>query len=633
MGQLPRRRHRSPRHRLRDAREHRGASQRDVRPQGHRRRLHGLRHRHPAGGRGRRLPQHTRPDRRQRLPLQARHGYGPASPNVDFFNNIVRDARSFLEIATGEVEGFASDHNLFWSSDGNQNRFAIGPAQNLSSWQAKQDGTSVLLADRNSRVSDPLFVPGAGTTDDYYTQSGSPARDRALDNTGAIYSVPAPTSGSAKPTTLQTRKSLRYRNRRRRVAGRGVQRSVRPVHRHARRDAAGGDVAAAVGLSKGTAQAWTGMAAIVLFDDVSGHIKARDGSAYTAVTAIPYQAHATYRVRFVVDVPARRYSAYVTPPGGAEITIGTNLAFRTEQQTLTSLDTRTVAAGIGSLQACSLQISATPDPSPSTTTVFALGDGADGSTASRALANYIGAEPRPLLLPRRRLCHRHRGRVRAQLRARSTARSATGPIPSSATTSTTTAAAATTRTGSNKRGWTRSRRSTARTSTSEGWQIIAYSSENDMDAEARLGRRRGRQASRHLPHRHRAQGPPRRDGHRTRRQHEPGGRSGPIANKTAINLVGHNHIYGRLAPIDGVTVIVSGAGKAGLRAFGSQHHTVAAGENGVPPPPSSCCAKAQRTSRRSTRTAPSTTRARSHARSAEHGPSQSEGCHTGCEPV
>jgi hypothetical protein len=30
-----------------------------------------------------------------------------------------------------------------------------------------------------------MFVPGAGTTDDYYTQPTSPARDAALNNTGS----------------------------------------------------------------------------------------------------------------------------------------------------------------------------------------------------------------------------------------------------------------------------------------------------------------------------------------------------------------------------------------------------------------------------------------------------------------
>ena len=54
-----------------------------------------------------------------------------------------------------------------------------------------------------------------------------------------------------------------------------------------------------------------------------------------------------------------------------------------------------------------------------------------------------------------------------------------------------------------------------------------------------------------------------------------------IIGKTAINLVGHNHIYGRLAALDGVNVFVSGAGGHGLRSLGTQHHTVARSKTGV----------------------------------------------------
>jgi hypothetical protein len=55
-----------------------------------------------------------------------------------------------------------------------------------------------------------------------------------------------------------------------------------------------------------------------------------------------------------------------------------------------------------------------------------------------------------------------------------------------------------------------------------------------------------------------------------------------LAGRTAINLVGHNHLYGRLAPIDGVHVLLSGAGGHGLRDLGGQLHAVAAAETGVP---------------------------------------------------
>jgi hypothetical protein len=49
-----------------------------------------------------------------------------------------------------------------------------------------------------------------------------------------------------------------------------------------------------------------------------------------------------------------------------------------------------------------------------------------------------------------------------------------------------------------------------------------------------------------------------------------------IRGRAALNVVAHNHIYGRLLPIDGVTVIVSGLGGHGMRNLGEQSHPVAA---------------------------------------------------------
>jgi hypothetical protein len=42
---------------------------------------------------------------------------------VDFWTNIVRDAGTFLDVDPARLSGFVSDSNLFWSRDGNQNRF------------------------------------------------------------------------------------------------------------------------------------------------------------------------------------------------------------------------------------------------------------------------------------------------------------------------------------------------------------------------------------------------------------------------------------------------------------------------------------------------------------------------------
>jgi len=61
-----------------------------------------------------------------------------------------------------------------------------------------------------------------------------------------------------------------------------------------------------------------------------------------------------YHFRMVVNVPAHTYSIFVTPPGGAEQTVGSNFAFRTEQNTVTSLNWMGVFVGAssGTLTVC-----------------------------------------------------------------------------------------------------------------------------------------------------------------------------------------------------------------------------------------------------------------------------------------
>jgi len=91
------------------------------------------------------------------------------------------------------------------------------------------------------------------------------------------------------------------------------------------------------GLSNGAATAFTGLATIVRFN-VMGAIDARNAGAYAAAASIPYAANMTYRIRLVVNVNAHTYSIFVTPPGGQETTLGMDYKFRTEQNTVTSLN-------------------------------------------------------------------------------------------------------------------------------------------------------------------------------------------------------------------------------------------------------------------------------------------------------
>ncbi len=92
---------------------------------------------------------------------------------------------------------------------------------------------------------------------------------------------------------------------------------------------------AVVGLSNGAATAFGNLGCIGRFNP-SGQIDAYSGSGYVSST-INYSAGVSYHFRFVVNVTAHTYSAYVTPAGGTELTIGTNLAFRSSANTMTSL--------------------------------------------------------------------------------------------------------------------------------------------------------------------------------------------------------------------------------------------------------------------------------------------------------
>ena len=89
--------------------------------------------------------------------------------------------------------------------------------------------------------------------------------------------------------------------------------------------------------SNGAQTAYTGLAATVRFN-TTGTIDARNGGVYAAASNISFSAGKSYHFRMVINVPARTYSAYVTPAGGSELTIASNYAFRTEQAGITSIN-------------------------------------------------------------------------------------------------------------------------------------------------------------------------------------------------------------------------------------------------------------------------------------------------------
>jgi hypothetical protein len=113
-----------------------------------------------------------------------------------------------------------------------------------------------------------------------------------------------------------------------------------------------------VGLSLGAQTAYAGFATLARFN-LSGAIDARNGGVYAAASTIPYSANVTYHFRLVVNVPAHTYSIFVRPAGGSEMTVGTNFAFRTEQNTVTSLNNWGVfvnTSATGSSRVCNFMI-------------------------------------------------------------------------------------------------------------------------------------------------------------------------------------------------------------------------------------------------------------------------------------
>ena len=122
-----------------------------------------------------------------------------------------------------------------------------------------------------------------------------------------------------------------------------------------------------VGLSAASADAYSDLAVSARFY-TNGVIEALNGSAYAATSQIPYMAGVSYRFRFVVRISSHTYDVFVTPAGGTEQVIGMNFAFRTEQASVTSLNTWALVAKTGTHDVCNFNISAEPTPTATQTT-------------------------------------------------------------------------------------------------------------------------------------------------------------------------------------------------------------------------------------------------------------------------
>lgn len=68
----------------------------------------------------------------------------------------------------------------------------------------------------------------------------------------------------------------------------------------------------------------------------AGFIQARDGDLF-APSSVRYTPGETYHFRLTENLPAATYSVFVTPPGAAEIPLGTNLQVPLDQRGATTL--------------------------------------------------------------------------------------------------------------------------------------------------------------------------------------------------------------------------------------------------------------------------------------------------------
>jgi uncharacterized repeat protein (TIGR03803 family) len=117
---------------------------------------------------------------------------------------------------------------------------------------------------------------------------------------------------------------------------------------------------ATIALCKGTQTAYTGLSCIARFN-TSGDIDAYNGSSgYQAASVIPYAKGLTYYFRMVVNVPANTYSVYVTPPGGSEVLVGSNYAFRKAASSLDTWNIDVNSTPGGSVTVSNLSVIGTP---------------------------------------------------------------------------------------------------------------------------------------------------------------------------------------------------------------------------------------------------------------------------------
>ena len=110
-----------------------------------------------------------------------------------------------------------------------------------------------------------------------------------------------------------------------------------------------------VGFSLNAANSLMNLAVIVRFSS-TGVIDVRNGGSFTAATSYPYTAGTQYAFQLVINPATKRYSVFVTAPGGTQVQLASNYAFRSSQSGVSSLNNWATYSKGGTETVCNMTI-------------------------------------------------------------------------------------------------------------------------------------------------------------------------------------------------------------------------------------------------------------------------------------
>lgn len=251
----------------------------------------------------------------QSFPLDAVVGYADSSTTVTAFSSMAMLLRmnpsGFFDVRNGGAYAFVNAVPYVAGSTYHVRMVADLPNRVYSVWVRPPGGTEILIADRYAFRSD------APPTDDLgkvVLKSGF------VDNE---YRVANHTVRGAVSEMWYSRQGFYASLRRLGTGNTGVRTlefDVRPLR-------SGIDGVIGYADSSTTVTLRTHLAMIVRMHP-NGYFEVVNGTGYGAITRVPYALNTTYHVRIVADVPARRYSVWIRPPGSGEILVASSYAFQ-----------------------------------------------------------------------------------------------------------------------------------------------------------------------------------------------------------------------------------------------------------------------------------------------------------------